>query len=358
MRAALVGPPYSGKSTLFAAVAEAGGTQVHLDRADQPHLAVIKVPDERLFWLEEKYKAKKRTHAEIELLDLPGMDLSTPQSRDRARTHWPAVRQSDMIVLVLRKFQNSAVPAYRDRVDIQADLDELWAEMMFSDLEQITTRISKLEGNLKKPISGKERDEQQRELDLQKRLAATLEAERPLTEGIKSAAEEKLVRAFAFLTLKPTVVVVNCDEDAVPAEPPAKVGKYDALFLSARIEEELARLDAGEREEFMAALGVKTAAGDRLIRLCYKSMNLLSFLTAGEKEVRAWTIPAGSNAQEAAGAIHTDIQRGFIRAEVVAYDDLVAAGDEKSAKAAGKYRLEGKEYVVNDGDVMLFRFSV
>jgi hypothetical protein len=358
MRVALVGPPFSGKSTLFAAVAEAGGTQVHLDRPDQPHLVVVKVPDGRLFWLEEKYKAKKRTHAEIELLDLPGFDLTSPQSRDRARTHWPSVRQSDMIVLVLRQFESSAVPAYRDRLDIQADLDELWAEMMFADLEQITTRIDKLEGNLKKPVPGKEREELTRELELQQRLSQTLEAEKPLTEAIKSPAEEKLVRAFAFLTLKPLVVVVNCGEGEVPAQPPPKVGPYEAIFLSAKIEEELARLEASERAEFMAELGIAAPAQDRLVRLCYHSMRLVSFLTAGEKEVRAWTIPAGTNAQLAAGAIHTDLQRGFIRAEIVAYEDLVAAGDEKSAKAAGKYRLEGKDYIVKDGDVVLFRFSV
>ena len=230
--------------------------------------------------------------------------------------------------------------------------------VMFADLGQITTRIDKLEGNLKKPVPGKEREELTRELQLQQRLSQTLEAEKPLTEAIKSPAEEKLVRAFAFLTLKPLVVVVNCGEGEVPAQPPPKVGPYEAIFLSAKIEEELARLEASERAEFMAELGIAAPAQDRLVRLCYHSMRLVSFLTAGEKEVRAWTIPSGTNAQLAAGAIHTDLQRGFIRAEIVAYVDLVAAGDEKSAKAAGKYRLEGKDYIVKDGDVVLFRFSV
>ncbi len=356
MRVALVGPSYSGKSTLFAAVAQSGGSQVHLDRADQEHLAVVKVPDERLLWLEQVYKAKKRTHAELEFLDVPGLDLSSDATRARARTHWPLVRTSDMIALVLRNFHNDSVPAYRDRVDVQADLDELKSEMLFSDLEQVMARIEKLQAALKKPTS--DRDEQVREMELMVRLQNALEEEKPLTDAVKTPSEEKLVRAFAFLTLKPLIVVVNCDEGKMPENPPEKLAGYNAIYLSARIEEEIAALDVAERGEFMEAMGIKEPVSDRLIRLCYKTLNLVSYLTAGEKEVRAWTIPGGSDAVAAAGEIHTDIQRGFIRAEIVAYDDLKAAGSEKAAKAAGRYRLEGKTYIMKDGDVVIFRFNV
>ncbi len=356
MRVAMVGPPYSGKSTLFAAVAEAGGSQVHLDRPDQQHLAVVKVPDPRLEWIEQHYKSKKRTHAELEFLDVPGLDLTTEAARHHARSHWPAVRQSDMLALVLRNFHDESVPAYRDRVDVEADLDELLAEMLFSDLEQVTARMEKLRAALRKPTA--QREEQARELELMQRLAETLEAEKPLTEAVANEAEEKTVRAFAFLTLKPAVVIVNCDEDRTPAAPPERIRGYPAVHLSAKIEEELARLEPGERGEFMEALGIEVAARDRLIRRCYEAMNLVSFFTVNDNECRAWSVPAGTDAVTAAGHIHTDMARGFIRAEVIAFDDLQAAGGAGAARAAGKFRLEGKNYVVRDGDVIHFRFNV
>jgi len=356
MRVALVGPSYSGKSTLFAAVAEAGGTTVHLDRPDQEHLAVVKVPDERVEWGQRVFGSKKAIHAELELLDVPGLDLADEAGRNRARTHWPAVRTSDMIVLVLRGFSDQAVPPYRGRVNPQADLNELMSEMLFSDLEQATNRIAKLTDSVKKPTP--DRDEKLKELALMQRLLQALEEEKPLTEAVENEAEEKTVRAFAFLTLKPTLVVVNCDEGAAAGPGPGKLGPYPAIQLSARIEEEIAQLDPSERAEFLSDLGIASSASERLIRSCYEAMHLVSFLTYGDKESRAWTVPAGTDAVTAAGAIHTDIARGFIRAEVVSFPDLHAAGSEKAARAAGKYRLEGKNYIVQDGDVIYFRFNV
>ena len=355
MRAALIGPPMSGKSTLFAAVAEAGGSAVHLDRPDTEHLAVVKVPDERLDWLFELFRPKKCVHAEIELLDVPGLDLTDEAARQRSRMHWPAVRQSDMLVLVLRDFHDDAVPGYRGRVDVAADLDELTAEMLFSDLEQVAARIAKLQAQLKKPTG--DRDADARELALMERMQEALENERPLTEAVANEAEEKMVRAFAFLTLKPAVVVVNCDEGAAEGGADT-LGGYPTIRLSAKIEEEIAALPPEDRGEFLADLGIETPAADRLVRSCYEAMHLVSFFTHGDKEAHAWSVPAGTTALEAAGEIHTDMARGFIRAEVVAYDDLKAAGDEKGARAAGKYRLEGKTYEVADGDVIHFRFNV
>lgn len=357
MRVALVGLPYSGKSTLFAAVAEAGGSHVHVERPDQEHLAVVKVPDERLAWVEGLFKPKKRVHAELEFVDVPGLDLSDEAGRQRGRAHWAAVRQSAMIVFVVRDFHAADVPAYRGRVDVAADLDDLKAELLFSDLEQTAARIEKLEAALKRPSP--DRDAQQHELALMRRLQETLESETPISEAIGSPAEDKLVRAFAFLTLKPAMVVVNCDEDAVPHDAPAAaVGGYPAVHLSAKIEEEIASLPAADRGEFLKAMGIETAARDRLIRSCYEAMHLVSFFTVNDNECRAWTVPAGTDATTAAGEVHTDMARGFIRAEVVAFDDLQAAGDVKAARAAGTYRLEGKDYLVQDGDVIHFRFSV
>jgi len=356
MRVALIGPPQSGKSTLFAAVAEAGGSHVDLSRSDQPHLAVVKVPDERLMWLSEHYKPKKTTLAELEFLDLPGFDLSDEAGRNRARTHWAAMRQSDMLVFVLRSFKNDAVGACRGRIDPAADAAELLDEMLFADLDQVTNRIKKLEASLKKPTP--KRDEQLREMELMKRLAAALEAEKPIAEAVSTEAEGKLLRSFAFLSQKGVLAVLNCSEDALAQAPPADVGGLPCIQLSAKIEEEIAQLPPEERKEFLADLALSAAARERLIRSCYEGLKLVSFLTVSDEECRAWTVPAGTDALTAAGHVHTDMARGFIRAETVAYEHLRAAGDMKGARAAGKVRLEGKTYVVRDGDVIYFRFNV
>jgi ribosome-binding ATPase len=358
MRVALVGPPQSGKSTLFAAVAEAGGSHVDLSRPDQPHLAVVKVPDERLEWLTAQYKPKKHTLAELEFLDLPGLDLSDEAGRTRSRVHWAAMRQSDMLVFVLRAFAGASVGAYRGRVDATADAEELLAEMIFADLDQVTARVGKLEAALKKPTSTALREEQTRELDLMKRLAAALEKGEPISSAAHGEAQAKSLRSFAFLSQRPSLVVLNRSEDEISAAAPEKVAGMGCLALSAKIEEELARLAPAERAEFLADLKIASPARDRLIRACYERMGLVSFFTVGEDECRAWTIPAGTDAVTAAGEIHSDIARGFIRAETVSYDDFRAAGDMKGAKAAGKVRLEGKGYIVRDGDIINIRFNV
>ena len=356
MRVALIGPPQSGKSVLFAAVAEAGGSHIDLSRPDQPHLAVVKVPDERLDWLAELHKPQKFTPAELEFLDLPGFDLSSEAGRSRTRAHWTAMQQSDMLVFVVAGFDNPSVGAYRDKVDPARDVDELKQEMLFADLERVMARVEKLEAAVKKPTP--RRDEQVRELELMKRLRDTLENEEPLSNAIQSESETRFLRSFQFLTLKPTLVVVNCAEDAAAEVGPAELVGLPAMQLSARIEEELAQLSPEDRDEFLKDLGLTEGARDRLIRACYERLNLVSFLTDGPDECRAWTVPGGTTAVAAADSIHSDIARVFIRAETVAFDDLRDAGDHKKAKAAGKVRLEGKEYVVQDGDVIYFRFNV
>ena len=356
MRVALVGPPLSGKSTLFAAVAEAGGGHVDLSRPDQPHLAVVKVPDDRLFWLVELYQPKKIAQAELEFIDMPGFDLADEAGRTRAKTHWTTMRQSDMIVLVVSSFEDPAVPRYRNRVDPGADVQELLEELLFADLEQVTNRIEKLETSLRKPTA--RRDEQKHELDLMHRLRETLEAEKPLAEAVTSESEEKIIRSFSFLSQKPVLAVLNCSEDAAGEAGPDEIRSVPCIQLSAKIEEELAQLAPEERGEFLADLGVNASARDRLIRACYDGLKLASFFTFASSECHAWTIPSGTAAVDAAGEIHTDMARGFIRAETVAFDDFRAAGDMKAAKAAGKVRLEGKTYVVQDGDMITFRFIV
>ena len=355
MRVAFIGPPQSGKSTIFAAVAETGGSRVDLSRPDQVHLVVVKVPDDRLDWLTEQHQPKKSTLAELEFIDLPGFDLTDEAGRARAKTHWAAMRQSDMLAIVVRDFETEAVPAYRGRVDPAADVEELLAEMLFADLEQVTARMDKLEAAMRKPSA--QRDEQARELDLMKRLSEALESDRSIADAIANETEAKFARSFAFLSQKPVLAVRNCSEDAAGEGGPQSLGPLPCLSLSGEIEEEIAELSPEDRAEFLRDLGVDSPARDRLIRACYERTNLVSFFTVSDPECRAWSVPAGTDAVTAAGAIHTDIARGFIRAETVAYDDLHAAGDMKAAKAAGKVRLEGKDYIVQDGDVIYFRFN-
>jgi hypothetical protein len=356
MRVALVGPSKSGKSTLFASLAEFGGSHVDVHRPDQPHLAVVKVPDERLDWLVGLFQPKKVVHAELEFLDLPGLDLQDEAGRHHAKTHWAAMRQSDMLILVVRGFASEMVPAYRGRVDPASDVQEMLDEMLFADLEQATNRAEKLEAAIRKPTAN--RDEEMRELELMQRLKAVLEAEKPLAEAIKSQAEEKLLRSFAFLSQKPAMVVLNCSEDQLAAAAPQMPSGLPCVRLPAKIEEEIAELPPEERAEFLADLGVSASARDVLTRACCRQMKLATFLTFASDECRAWLVPEGADAVTAAGAIHTDMARGFIRAETVSLDDLRAAGNMKAAKAAGKVRLEGKNYVVRDGDVITFRFNV
>ena len=355
MKAALVGPTLSGKSTLFAAMAEAGGSHVDLHRADQPHLAVVKVPDERVLWLAEMYKPKKTTFAELEFLDLPGFDLSDEDGRERSKAHWPAMRQSDMLVFVVREFSGDSAPLYRDRIDPASDVQELLAEMLFADLDQVSARVDKLQAALKKPSPKK--DEQARELDLMERLKAALEGDKPIASALQSDAEGKLLKSFGFLSQKPALVVINTDESKAQ-QAPEPIAGLPVLRLSAKIEEEIAQLPPEERKEFLADLGLSASARDRMVQACYQRVNLISFLTAGEDECRAWTIPANTDAVTAAGQIHSDIARGFIRAETVSFADLKAHGDMKGVKAAGRTRLEGKSYIVQDGDIINFRFAV
>ena len=356
MRVGLIGPPQSGKSTLFSAIVQASGSAVNVDRPDQPHLAVVKVPDERLGWLAELESSKKITPAELEFLDIPGMDLSDESGRNHARTFWPAMRQCDMLVHVVRGFESQVVPTYRSRVDPDSDVGELLAEMLFADLNQVTARVAKLEHAIRKPTA--QRDEQKRELELMKLLAQGLEADRPISEVISTPAQEKHIRSFALLSPKPALAVLNCGEDQAGQAGPENLGSLRCLQLSAEIEKEVSELDEADRGEFLSDLGITEPARDRMIRECYTGCNLISFLTVGPEESRAWTIPAGTDAVTAASTIHSDIARGFIRAETVAYNDLKAAGDMKAAKAAGKVRLEGKSYIIQDGDVIYFRFNV
>jgi len=348
VKVALVGPPKSGKSSLFSAV-----TGAPMDPYAPPEIvhAVIKVPEPRLAYLVGLYKPKKTTEATIEFVDVPGAALDDAKGRDAWRRLLPEVRQAEAIVVVVREFANASVPAYRDRVDPKSDFDATWDELMFSDLESVTTRIDRVEKALKKPT--KMHEQEKRELALLTRCRDALESGKPLSAVLTNEDEKKLVASFAFLSEKPLVCVRNVDDDrAGSTEPLAVEHAVASLVLSASIEAEIAVLEPGDRQTFLEELGLREPARDRLIRSCYTACGLISFLTMGADEVRAWTIRKGATAVEAAGKIHTDLAQSFVRAETVSYDDLLAHRDLRGARAAGKVRKEGRAYVVADGDIL------
>lgn len=354
MRFAIIGPPQSGKSTLFAAIT---GQPADATHAMAERLASVNVPDERLDVLAAVYKPKKYTPAHLEFVDLPGISLVDAHGQAAFRKTIDTVRRCDGVIMVARAFESDAVAKYRDRIDPKADLDELHGELIFADLEQVTNRIEKLEKSTQKPT--KTRDAELRELAMMRRVHEGLEKEEPISGAIQNEEERIIAAGFGFLTLKPVIAVINVGEAEVAAPPPFQHSHARAtIALAAEIEAEISQLEEKDRPAFLADLGLTEPARIRLIHTCYDAVGLVSFLTCGEDEVRAWTIHKGTEAVEAAGKIHSDIQRGFIRAETVAFEDFKAAGDMRAAKNAGKVRLEPKHYVVQDGDIINFRFNV
>ena len=352
MRVAIVGFPFSGKTTLFTAIS--GLARDHLKLSDET-LAAVRIPEPRLDWLEQAYQPKKRTEATMEFVDLPG-SLEGESDKAGLTRHLPTLRQADVLLLVLRGFESAAVPLHKGRIDPSGDLQLLREEMLLADLVICDNRVEKLEKAIAKP--SKERDQQKHELELLRRCRECLEAERPLSRVIQPGDEERLLRSFGFLTQKRYVAVVNVDEARLAAPPLVDANAFAVFSVCATLEAEIMQVDAADRPAFMAEYGIAALARDRIVRACFDALGMIFFLTAGEEEVRAWAIPRGSTAVEAAGKIHTDLARGFIRAETVSYEDLRAAGSMREAKAHGKVRQEPKSYVVADGDVMLIKFNV
>ena len=348
MRVGIIGLPQSGKSTVFAAVTE---REVDPFAPPEPRQAVVRVPDDRLGVLEKLTNPEKVIHATMEFVDIPGFSLDTSKGQDDLRRMLPTMKQCECLAVVVRDFENPAVPAYRERVDPKSDLAAVWDELIFADLDTVTNRIERIEKALKRPAKTHEADK--KEHALIERCREALESNKPLSTVLHTEEESRQVSSFAFLTQKPLVCVRNVsDEHAGESETLHAEHFEDSLTLSASIECEIATLEQEDRAVFMADLGVKQIARDRLVRTCYKACGLISFLTIGSDEVRAWTIPTGSTAVQAAAKVHTDLARGFIRAETISYDELMACGDMKAAKAAGKLRKEGKTYVVADGDIL------
>ncbi|MCP4259025.1 MAG: redox-regulated ATPase YchF [Planctomycetes bacterium] len=356
MKVALLGLMQSGKSTILSSVS---GKKIPPIGSTSIEEAIVPVPDERLGWLRDYYKPKKTTYATIDCLDLPGFNFTDEHGRAAARRLINQIRTVELLVLVIRSFENPAVPVYRNKINPAGDLAELKTEMLLADLERVVTRIERLEKQVHKPTKTQARDKA--ELALQKKLQDAIESEKPISSAIETEAELQIIKSLGFLTLRPFSVAVNISEDQLDK-------KFDfsdeiessvpVITICAKLEHELAQLDDESRGEFMADLGITESAASKFVKSCYSALGLISFLTVGSDEVRAWPIKQGTAALDAAGKVHSDIKRGFIRAEIFAFENLKELGSEKALKAAGKVRLEGKEYVVQDGDIINFRFNV
>jgi len=366
MQIAIVGLAGSGKTTVFNTLtrghAETGGYGgVTLN------VGVVKVPDERLAKLAEIFKPKKIVQADVTYVDLPAPPASSEGrvgTEELPADHLARLRDSDALLHVVRAFEDPASPHPAGSVDPGRDLEQLDLEFLLADLAMAERRLERLKGTGRHGTPA-EREANEREGVILSRLKPALEAGRPIRDEPLDDDEEKALRGFRFLTQKPVLVLLNVGEGELAGAPALAEGirtnyvhqhaMVDAL--SAKIEMELGELDPEEAGVFMEELGLTESALDRVIALSYKLVGLISFLTAGPDEVRAWPIPDGSNAVDAAGAIHTDLARGFIRAETIAYEDLLTLGSMAEAKKHGKVRSEGKTYRVRDGDVVEILFS-
>ena len=356
MKVALVGLLQSGKSTILSSLS---GKAIPAIGSASIEEVIVPVPDERFDWLTEQYKPKKTTHATIDCLDLPGFNFTDNHGRAAAKRLIGQIKTVELLVLVVRAFEDPSVPPYRNTVDPARDLAELQTELLLADLELVTTRIGNLEKQVHKPTRAQARDKA--ELALQKKLQKAIESEQPISSALETHTEREIIRSLGFLTLMPIVVAVNVGEDQLNEkfDFAGRVGSsVPVVTICAKLEYELAQLDADSRAEFMADLGIAESAANKFIRSCYSAFDLISFLTVASNELRAWPIKKGTAAVDAAGKVHTDLKRGFIRAETFSFDDLQEHGSEKALKAAGKIRLEGKDYVVQDGDIINFRFNV
>jgi len=356
MKAGIIGLAGSGKSTLFrlltGASAPAGRPEVRV--------GVARVPDDRVLALAALFKPKKETWATVEYVDVPGVAKGT----GKALVDLPALRGIDLLVHVVRAFASETHPHPEGSVDPQRDASMLELELILADLGAVERRLEKLESNIKKA----HRPEDAAERDLFLRLKEHLEGERPLRERAFSEDERRRLRSYGLLSEKPLLLVANLDEGRMrgaaaflEASGLAALAAREGVALcavSAPIEAEMAQLAPDDARAFREDLGLLEPGLDRVIRTSYALLGLISFLTTGEDECRAWTIRKGTRAQLAAGAIHSDIERGFIRAEVVAFPDLIRAGSLAACREKGSLRLEGKEYEVRDGDVINFRFNV
>lgn len=357
MRLGIIGLPTSGKTTIFNALTRSNlPTRAGASGQFEVHTAVVSVPDQRVDRLKAMYNPKKTTYTQVTYVDIGGLDKGIGEGGLKGQFR-NELAQLDGFLHVVRTFEDPNVPHPYDTIDPLRDVESLDGEFLLSDLVMVESRLEKLDIELKRRGRLIEKA-QLDEIELMKRLKEALEANTPLRDAGLSDEEMKPYRGYGFLTLKPTLIVLNANENSKDTGFTYEHQNATVVSLQGRIEAELAQLEPDDAAIFMEEYGITELSASKVIRLSYELMNIQSFFTVGEDEVRAWSVRIGATAPEAAGVIHSDLQKGFIRAEVFNYEDLIALGSEAALKTAGKFKLEGKEYVVKNGDIVHIRFNV
>ncbi len=361
----IVGLPNVGKSTLFnALIAQEAALAANYPFATiEPNVGVVPVPDERLIILERIYKPQRVVPAVIEFVDIAGLVRGASEGAGLGNQFLANIRETDAIVQVVRCFENENIVHVDGSVNPLRDIETIQIELALADLASVERRFEKTAKTAK---SGDKKAKS--DLELLEKIKYSLEEGKPIRSLALTDEEKATVKSWFLLTSKPNIYAANVSEEMLTSadeniyvqqvKEHALIDGSEVIVICAKLEAELIALDQSERLEYLKNLGIDSSGVDRLIKSAYKILGLMSFLTAGEKEVRAWTIPIGTKAPQAAGEIHSDMERGFIKAEVISFDDLVRVGSEKAAREQGLVRLEGKDYVMQEGDIVHFRFNV